>query len=69
MPFILRILVIFVTFAGCLPVLRTLHLSHNRLKTIEDIEHLKDCPLLSIVDVSHNQIEDEEVIEVRPKKI
>lgn len=40
-------------------------MSHTRLKSIDDIEHLKDCPMLSIVDVSHNQIENEDVIEVR----
>ncbi|KAL1464411.1 hypothetical protein WDU94_004061 [Cyamophila willieti] len=49
---------------SCLPNLRTLHISHNKLCTLADIEHLKECPKLSIVDVSHNHLEDEEVIHV-----
>uniref|UniRef100_A0A8D8QZ60 Dynein axonemal assembly factor 1 homolog n=2 Tax=Cacopsylla melanoneura TaxID=428564 RepID=A0A8D8QZ60_9HEMI len=49
---------------SCLPNLRTLHMSHNKLCKVADIEHLKECPKLSIVDVSHNHLQEEEIIHV-----
>ncbi|KAH0547488.1 dynein axonemal assembly factor 1 [Cotesia glomerata] len=48
----------------CLKVLNTLNLSYNYLKSVEDIDHLKYINSLSVVDVSHNQIESPEVIEI-----
>lgn len=41
-----------------LPVLNTLNVSHNYLKSFSDLELLKDCLNLSILDISHNQIDD-----------
>ena len=39
-------------------------MSHCRLKTAEDIEHLVDCEELSVVDLSHNKLDDTEIIDV-----
>ncbi|XP_054267339.1 dynein axonemal assembly factor 1 [Macrosteles quadrilineatus] len=47
-----------------LPVLHTLNLSHNKLETVEDISHLRDCVELSVVDLSHNNLQDESVVQV-----
>ena len=71
---------------GCLPLLNTLQIAHNKLKTAQDIEELAHCPSLryvvtyhtvhycgdviitssscSVVDVSHNRLEEVEVISV-----
>jgi len=51
-------------FAACLPVLNTLNISHNRLKTVESIEHVTECEYLSVLDLSHNDLEDPKVIDV-----
>jgi len=47
-----------------LPKLNSLYLSHNKLQTVEDIEHLKECKNLSVVDLSHNFIEDPDAVQV-----
>ncbi len=47
-----------------LPKLNSLYLSHNKLESVEDIEHLKDCQTLSVVDLSHNLIEDPDIVQV-----
>ncbi|KAI8833671.1 hypothetical protein BJ741DRAFT_710187 [Chytriomyces cf. hyalinus JEL632] len=47
-----------------LPKLRTLQIDHNYLKTAEDLAHLRECPFLSILDLSFNHIEDIGVVEV-----
>jgi len=47
-----------------LPKLNSLYLSHNKLETVEDIEHLKECKSLSVVDLSHNNIEDPDAAQV-----
>ena len=76
------------SYTGCLPLLSTLQIAHNKLKTAQDIEELAHCPslryfiiintvpavcyyndviitsLCSVVDVSHNRLEDVEVITV-----
>ncbi|TPX68459.1 hypothetical protein CcCBS67573_g07171 [Chytriomyces confervae] len=44
--------------------LRTLQIDHNYLKTAEDLAHLRECPFLSILDLSFNHIEDVGVVEV-----
>ena len=49
---------------AALPKLNSLYLSHNRLEHVEDIEHLKECRTLSVVDLSHNCIEDADATEV-----
>jgi len=47
-----------------LPKLNSLYLSHNKLEKVEDIEHLKECQSLSVVDLSHNCIEDPDAVQV-----
>jgi dynein assembly factor 1 len=47
-----------------LPKLNSLYLSHNKLQSVEDIEHLKECNTLSVVDLSHNCIEDPDAVQV-----
>jgi dynein assembly factor 1 len=47
-----------------LPKLNSLYLSHNKVESVGDIEHLKDCQSLSVVDLSHNLIEDADVVQV-----
>ena len=47
-----------------LPKLNSLYLSHNKLESVEDIEHLKECKSLSVVELSHNLIEDPDVVQV-----
>jgi len=51
-------------FAGCIPKLNTLQISHNNLATYAAIEHLVQCEHLSILDLSHNQLENPDVIEI-----
>lgn len=50
--------------ADVLPVLTTLQISHNYLRTAEHIEQLKFCKSLSVLDISHNRIEDILVVKV-----
>ncbi|KAM8853551.1 uncharacterized protein ACB058_010044 [Synchiropus picturatus] len=45
-----------------LPELTTLQISHNRLKTVEDIAHLTHCLSLNVLDLSHNLLNDPEVL-------
>ncbi|KAJ3017806.1 UNVERIFIED_CONTAM: Dynein assembly factor 1, axonemal [Siphonaria sp. JEL0065] len=47
--------------------LKTLQIDHNYLKTKGDLLGLLDCPSLGILDLSHNQIEDPEIIEIFEK--
>ncbi|UJR27229.1 hypothetical protein I4U23_008525 [Adineta vaga] len=47
-----------------LPKLNSLYLSHNKLETVEDIQHLKECKTLSVVDLSHNCIDDPDAVDV-----
>ena len=49
---------------ACLPVLNTLNASHNKLQKAEDIEELTKCPNLSIVDLSHNKLDDPKILDV-----
>lgn len=39
-------------------------MSHNKLESVEDIEHLKECKTLSVVDLSHNLIDDADIVQV-----
>ncbi|KAI3383203.1 hypothetical protein SNEBB_005810 [Seison nebaliae] len=45
-----------------LPVLKTLQISHNRVSSVDDLIELIKCPQLSSVDLSHNFIEDHDVL-------
>ncbi|XP_071852879.1 uncharacterized protein [Apostichopus japonicus] len=48
----------------CLKVLNTLQIAHNRLTLAEDLEGLRGCENLSVLDLSHNRIEDPAVVEI-----
>uniref|UniRef100_A0A1B0EUN9 Dynein axonemal assembly factor 1 homolog n=1 Tax=Lutzomyia longipalpis TaxID=7200 RepID=A0A1B0EUN9_LUTLO len=41
-----------------LPVLHTLTIAHNFIRTAADIEDLTRCQMLSVLDLSHNKIDD-----------
>lgn len=41
-----------------LPVLSTLNITHNRLRTAEQLQQLVDCRHLTVLDMSHNRIDD-----------
>ncbi|KAG8513130.1 Dynein assembly factor 1, axonemal [Galemys pyrenaicus] len=49
---------------ACLPVLNTLQMAHNHLETVEDIQHLKECLKLCVLDLSHNKLSDPEILSV-----
>ncbi|XP_045297249.1 dynein axonemal assembly factor 1 isoform X2 [Leopardus geoffroyi] len=49
---------------SCLPVLNTLQMAHNHLETVEDIQHLKECLKLCVLDLSHNKLSDPEILSV-----
>ncbi|XP_036087417.1 dynein assembly factor 1, axonemal isoform X1 [Rousettus aegyptiacus] len=49
---------------SCLPVLNTLQIAHNHLETVEDIQHLKDCLKLCVLDLSHNKLNDPEILSI-----
>jgi dynein assembly factor 1 len=51
--------------AGNLPVLHTLNISHNRLQSADDIRELSNCHSLVVVDLSYNQLDDPEIIQVK----
>ncbi|XP_055548833.1 dynein axonemal assembly factor 1 homolog [Wyeomyia smithii] len=47
-----------------LPVLNTLNISHNYLKTTESLDQLRYCYYISVLDISHNRIEDIAVVKI-----
>ncbi|XP_073351181.1 dynein axonemal assembly factor 1 [Pagrus major] len=49
---------------SCLPDLSTLQIAHNKLKTVRDIEHLSQCLAISVLDMSHNLLDDPEILSV-----
>ncbi|XP_022604292.1 dynein assembly factor 1, axonemal [Seriola dumerili] len=49
---------------SCLPDLSTLQIAHNKLETVEDIEHLSQCLAVSVLDISHNLLNDPEILPV-----
>ncbi|NXG61930.1 DAAF1 factor, partial [Hemiprocne comata] len=49
---------------SCLKVLQTLQVAHNKLQTVEDIQHLQECPSISVLDLSHNNLSDPAIITV-----
>uniref|UniRef100_A0A3P8ZX01 Dynein assembly factor 1, axonemal n=1 Tax=Esox lucius TaxID=8010 RepID=A0A3P8ZX01_ESOLU len=52
---------------GCLPDLGTLQIAHNKLQTVGDIEHLSQCFSISVLDMSHNLLDDPEILTVLEK--
>jgi len=50
--------------AACLPVLHTLQITHNRLQSVTDIEHLAECTSIGVLDLSHNQLDDPLILNV-----
>lgn len=49
---------------SCLKVLHTLQIAHNLLQTVEDIQHLQECPSISVLDLSHNKLDDPHILDV-----
>ncbi|NXI70613.1 DAAF1 factor, partial [Anseranas semipalmata] len=49
---------------SCLKVLNTLQIAHNKLETVEDIQHLQECPSISVLDLSHNNLSDPNIITI-----
>ena len=49
---------------SCLPELSTLQIAHNKLKTVLDIQHLRHCLAISVLDLSHNLLHDPEILTV-----
>ncbi|NWV17989.1 DAAF1 factor, partial [Origma solitaria] len=47
---------------SCLKVLQTLQIAHNKLRTVEDIQHLQECPSISVLDLSHNNLSDPSIV-------
>lgn len=50
--------------AACLKVLQTLQIAHNKLRTVEDIQHLQECPSISVLDLSHNNLSDPSIVAI-----
>ncbi|XP_070986236.1 dynein axonemal assembly factor 1-like [Oncorhynchus clarkii lewisi] len=49
---------------ACLPDLGTLQIAHNKLQTVGDVEHLSQCLSLSVLDMSHNLLDDPDILTV-----
>ncbi|XP_068883342.1 dynein axonemal assembly factor 1 [Aphelocoma coerulescens] len=49
---------------SCLKVLQTLQIAHNKLRTLEDIQHLQECPSISVLDLSHNNLSDPSIVAI-----
>ncbi|NWS03836.1 DAAF1 factor, partial [Motacilla alba] len=49
---------------SCLKVLQTLQIAHNKLRTVEDIQHLQECPSISVLDLSHNNLSDPSIVAI-----
>lgn len=47
--------------------LNTLQISHNRLSTAEDLAELETCDYLSVLDMSHNRMDDPNCVDVLAK--
>ncbi|KPI93648.1 Dynein assembly factor 1, axonemal [Papilio xuthus] len=46
------------------PDLHTLSIAHNMLTTVGDLQHLATCKNLSVLDLSHNRLEDPLIVDV-----
>lgn len=50
--------------AGGLPNLESLQVSHNRLGDTQALRHLARCEVLSCLDLSHNKLQDPDIVQV-----
>lgn len=50
--------------SSVLPVLNTFNISHNQLRNVDDLEILKRCGNVSILDLSFNKIDDINIVKV-----
>ena len=48
---------------ACLPNFHTLIVSHNKLCCVKDLEELKGCKELAVLDLSNNSIDESEVMD------
>ena len=44
--------------------MHTLQITHNRLQSVADIEHLVHCISIGVLDLSHNQLDDPLILDV-----
>ncbi|XP_068174354.1 dynein axonemal assembly factor 1 [Antennarius striatus] len=49
---------------SCLPILSTFQIAHNKLESVGDVEHLSQCPAISVLDLSYNLLCDPEVLQI-----
>lgn len=47
-----------------MPELTTLNIANNKIKSMCDFEGLVDCKSLSVLDLSHNRIDDISIVAV-----
>ena len=47
---------------ACLPKLHTFIVSHNKLCTAQDVEELRGCKELAVLDLSHNSLNENEIM-------
>ncbi|XP_033833383.2 dynein axonemal assembly factor 1 [Periophthalmus magnuspinnatus] len=47
-----------------LPDLSTLQIAHNKLESLKDINHLTECLAISVLDMSHNLLNDPEILTI-----
>lgn len=47
-----------------MPVLNTLNLSHNSLKSASNVEKLIECKAVSVLDLSHNRLDDISIVKI-----
>uniref|UniRef100_A0A667Z5V0 Dynein axonemal assembly factor 1 n=1 Tax=Myripristis murdjan TaxID=586833 RepID=A0A667Z5V0_9TELE len=47
---------------SCLPELGSLQIAHNKLEKVSDIEHLRQCLSISVLDLSHNLLNDPDIL-------
>ncbi|KAH0619496.1 hypothetical protein JD844_000156 [Phrynosoma platyrhinos] len=55
---------LYLHYKASLKVLHTLQIAHNMLETVEDIQHLQECPSISVLDLSHNRLDDPNILDV-----
>ena len=55
------------SLTACLSKLHTLQISHNILTTAGDIEHLAECNEIGVLDLSHNHLDDPQIVDVLAK--